>query len=191
MIGFLRGRLFSKKPDSLIVDVNGVGYQVLVPISLVSALPDEGREIMVHIYTHVREDAIILYGFQTEDEKRIFMMLIGVSGIGPKIALNILSTIRPDNFYSAIDSEDVDTLCRVPGLGKKTAHRLILELREKLPSLKEKKDANYDDTLSALVNLGYKKTIAIEALEKAYNSGTGDIETLLKEALKHLTKEGK
>lgn len=191
MIGFLRGRLFSKKPDSLIVDVNGVGYQVLVPISLVSSLPDEGREIMIFIYTHVREDAIILYGFQTEDEKKIFTTLIGVSGIGPKIALNILSTIRPDNFYSAIDAEDVDTLCRVPGLGKKTAHRLILELREKLPALREKKDRNYDDTLSALVNLGYKKITAIEALEKAYNSGIRDIENLLKEALKHLTKEGR
>ncbi|MBF0328542.1 MAG: Holliday junction branch migration protein RuvA [Nitrospirae bacterium] len=191
MIGFLRGRLFSKKPDSLIIDVNGVGYQVLVPISLVSSLPDEGREVTIYIYTHVREDAIILYGFQTEDEKRIFTTLIGVSGIGPKIALNILSTIRPDNFYSAIDAEDVDTLCRVPGLGKKTAHRLILELREKLPSLREKKDKNYDDTLSALVNLGYKKAIAIEALEKSYNSGIRDIESLLKEALKHLTKEGR
>jgi len=189
VIASLRGKLISKRPESLIVDVAGVGYSVQVPLTFLSSLPDENRDIFLHIHTHVREDAIQLYGFQTEDEKRIFTTLIGVSGIGPKIALNILSAIPPDNFYSAINAEDVDMLCRVPGLGKKTAHRLILEIKEKLPSIKEKKDTIYDDTLSALVNLGYKRNIAYDALEKAYNSGYRDIESLLKEALKYLTKE--
>ncbi len=189
MIASLRGKLISKRPENLIVDVAGVGYSVQVPLTFLSSLPDENRDIFLHIHTHVREDAIQLYGFQTEDEKRIFTTLIGVSGIGPKIALNILSAIPPDNFYSAINAEDVDMLCRVPGLGKKTAHRLILEIKEKLPSIKEKKDTIYDDTLSALVNLGYKRNIAYDALEKAYNSGYRDIESLLKEALKYLTKE--
>ncbi len=189
MIASLHGKLLSKKPDSLIIDVAGVGYSVQVPLTLLSSLPDENKNVFLFIYTHVREDAIQLYGFQTEDEKRIFTTLIGVSGIGPKVALNILSTISPDNFHNAINSEDVDVLCRVPGLGKKTAHRLILELKGKLPSIKEKKDTIYDDTLSALVNLGYKKNIAQEALEKAYNNGYRDIESLLKEALKYLTRE--
>ncbi len=189
MIASLRGKLISKKPDSLIIDVAGVGYNVQVPLTLLSSLPEENREVFLYIHTHVREDAIQLYGFQTDADKRIFTTLLGISGIGPKVALNILSTIPPDNFYNAINSEDVDILCKAPGLGKKTAHRLILELRGKLPSLKEKKDTVYDDTLSALVNLGYKKNIAQEALEKAYDSGHKDIESLLKEALKYLTKE--
>lgn len=189
MIASLNGKLLSKKPDNLIIDVAGVGYSVQVPLTLLSSLPDENKNVFLFIYTHVREDAIQLYGFQTEDEKRIFTTLIGVSGIGPKVALNILSTIPPDSFYNAINSEDVNMLCKVPGLGKKTVHRLILELKGKLPSIKEKKDTVYDDTLSALVNLGYKKNIAHDALEKAYNNGYRDIESLLKEALKYLTKE--
>lgn len=189
MIASLRGRLLFKKLDGLVVDVGGVGYHVNVPLTLLSSLPDEGREVFLFIYTHVREDAILLFGFGTEDEKRIFTTLLGVSGIGPKLALSILSSIRPDSFLAAVDTEDVDTLCRIPGLGKKTAHRLILELREKLPKMKDKRDALYDDTLSALLNLGYKRNIAVEALEKAYSGGQKDIEGLLKDALKQLTKE--
>ncbi len=191
MIASLRGRLISKRPDSLIVDVNGVGYSIQVPLTLLSALPGENSEVFLYIHTHVREDALQLYGFRAEDEKRIFTTLIGISGIGPKTALNLLSTIPPDKFYNAINSEDVDVLCKVPGLGKKTAHRLILELREKLPSIKERKDTIYDDALSALVNLGYKKNFAQETLEKVYSSGIRDVETLLRESLKYLTKEGK
>jgi Holliday junction DNA helicase RuvA len=169
--------------------VAGVGYSVQVPLTLLSSLPDEGKDVFLFIYTHVREDAIQLYGFQTDDDKRIFTTLLGISGIGPKLALNILSTISADKFHAAVDSEDVAFLCLVPGLGKKTAHRLILELKEKLPSMQEKKDAVYGDTLSALINLGYKKNIAQDALEKASKSGHRDIESLLKEALKYLTKE--
>ena len=192
MIASLRGRLISKRPDRLIVDVHRVGYSVHVPLTLLSNLPDEQAEVFLYIHTHVREDVLQLYGFQAEDEKKIFVTLIGISGIGPKTALNLLSTIPPEQFYSAINSEDVEVLCRVPGLGKKTAHRLILELKEKLPSFTEKKNTIYDDTLSALVNLGYKKNIAQDALEKAYascGSDRADIETLLRETLKYLTKE--
>lgn len=191
MIASLRGRLLSKRPENLIVDVGGVGYSVQVPFTLLSDLPEENKEVFLHIYTHVREDAILLYGFRSEDEKKIFTTLIGISGIGPKTALNLLSTIPPDKFFNAINSEDVDVLCKAPGLGKKTAHRIILELREKLPSIREKRDTVYEDTLSALVNLGYKKSVAQDVLEKVRKSGSDNIETLLRESLKYLTKENK
>ncbi|HMK44708.1 MAG TPA: Holliday junction branch migration protein RuvA [Dissulfurispiraceae bacterium] len=189
MIASLRGKLLSKKPDGLILEVSGVGYGVLVPLTILSSLPEEGREIFLYTYTHVREDVLQLYGFLSEDEKRIFLTLIGITGIGPRIALNILSAIRPEQFHSAVQTEDVDLLCRVPGLGKKTAHRIILELREKLPALQEKRDALYDDALSALINLGYKKNVAQAALEKSYAKGQGGIEDLLRESLKYLTVE--
>jgi len=189
MIASLRGKLQSKKPDHVTIDVAGVGYMVNVPLNTVSLLPDEGNDIFLHIYTHVREDILQLYGFTSEDEKKIFITLIGITGIGPKMALNILSGISHDNLLRAIETEDVAFLCRIPGLGKKTAHRLILELREKLPSSREPADRIFEDTLSALINLGYKKTVARESLEKAYRKGFHDIEGLLKEALKYLTGE--
>ncbi len=190
MIASLRGKLISKKPDSIIIDVLGVGYLVHVPLNIFSYINDINGEVFLHIHTHVREDALILYGFSSEEEKKIFSTLINISGIGPKIALNILSTISLSDFHNAIYNEDVAFLCRVPGLGKKTAQRLILELREKLPALTIKdKESIFDDALSALVNLGYKKNTAQEALEKAYNNGIRDIASLLKEALKYLTKE--
>lgn len=186
MIGSLRGRLISKKPDNIIIETGGVGYQVMVPINLLSMLPEEGSEVFLHIYTHVREDSLQLYGFPSEEEKKVFTTLLGVTGIGPKMALNILSGFAVKDFMRAIDSEDVALLCRVPGLGKKTAHRLILELREKLVP-KDVKDRVFDDTLSALINLGYKKSEAIDALERAYKSGHTRVEDLLKESLKYLT----
>jgi Holliday junction DNA helicase RuvA len=189
MIAFLRGQLLSKKPANITIDVSGVGYMVLVPLNTLSHLPDEGKDISLHIYTHVREDTLQLYGFSSEDEKRIFITLIGVTGIGPKMALNILSGISHDDLIRAIETEDVAYLCRIPGLGKKTAHRLILELREKLPTTSEPIDRTFEDTLSALVNLGYKKTVARQSLEKAYRKEFHDIEGLLKEALKYLTGE--
>ena len=189
MIASLRGKLHSKKPDNVTIDVSGVGYMVLVPLNTLSLLPEEGKDVSLHIYTHVREDTLQLYGFSSEDEKRIFITLIGITGIGPKMALNILSGISHDDLIRAIETEDVAYLCRIPGLGKKTAHRLILELREKLPSTREPVDRIFEDTLSALVNLGYKKTVARQSLEKAYRKGSHDIEGLLKEALKYLTGE--
>ncbi|MBM4136477.1 MAG: Holliday junction branch migration protein RuvA [Nitrospira sp.] len=187
MIGSLRGKLIYKKPDHVIVEVCGVGYQLNVPLNILSLLPEEGKDVFFYIYTHVREDTLQLYGFSSEEEKKIFMTLLGITGIGPKMALNILSGTSYNDLLHAIETEDVAMLCRIPGLGKKTAHRLILELREKLPSPKEPKDRIFEDTLSALINFGYKKSIAQECLEKAYGKGYNDIEGLLKEALKYLT----
>jgi len=187
MIGSLRGIVLARKPDNAIIDVNGVGYQVSLPLNVLADLPGEGKEVFLHIYTHVREDALQLFGFTSEDEKKIFMVLLGISGIGPKMALNILSGLSHEEFLNAIDTEDVAMLCRIPGLGKKTAQRLILELREKLPSATGIKDRIFEDTLSALINLGYKRNIAEEFLEKSYKQGFNDIEGLLKETLKQLT----
>jgi Holliday junction DNA helicase RuvA len=187
MIGSLRGIVLARRPDNVIIDVNGVGYQVNVPLNVLADLPQEGQEVFLHIYTHVREDTLQLFGFTAEDEKKIFMVLLGISGIGPKMALNILSGLSHEEFLHAIDSEDVAMLCRIPGLGKKTAQRLILELREKLPSSTGIKDRLFEDTLSALMNLGYKRNIAQEFLEKSYKQGFNDIEGLLKETLKQLT----
>lgn len=178
--------MISGRPDGIIVDVNGVGYMVHVPLHVIPELPGEGKEVSLHIHTHVREDSLQLFGFLSEDEKKVFLALLGISGIGPKMALNVLSGISHDDFLNAIEKEDVALLCRIPGLGKKTAHRLILELREKLPSPTGAKDRMFEDTLSALVNLGYKKTIAQDVLEKAYKQGFGDIENLLRETLKLL-----
>jgi Holliday junction DNA helicase RuvA len=187
MIGSLRGVVLARRPDNVIVDVNGVGYQVSLPLNVLADLPGEGKEVFLHIYTHVREDVLQLFGFTSEDEKKIFMVLLGISGIGPKMALNVLSGLTREEFLTAIDTEDVAMLCRIPGLGKKTAQRLILELREKLPSATGIKDRIFEDTLSALINLGYKRNVAEEFLEKAYKQGFNDIEGLLKETLKQLT----
>jgi Holliday junction DNA helicase RuvA len=187
MIGSLRGIVLSRRPDNVIIDINGVGYQVNVPLNILANLPEEGKEVYLYIYTHVREDALQLFGFTSENEKKIFTVLLGISGIGPKMALNILSGLSYEDFLTALDTEDVAMLCRIPGLGKKTAHRLILELREKLPAVTAIKDRIFEDTLSALVNLGYKKNIAQEFLEKAYKQGFNEIESLLKETLKQLT----
>jgi Holliday junction DNA helicase RuvA len=187
MIASLTGRITSRKPDNVIIDVNGIGYQINVSLHTLSSLPAEGSEVFLSIYTHVREDAIQLYGFTSEDEKKIFITLLGISGIGPKMGLTILSGISHDDFLSSIENEDVAMLCRVPGLGKKTAQRLILELREKLPAAKGVRDKLYEDTLSALVNLGYKKSIAQQSIEKVYKKDFNDIESLLRETLKQLT----
>jgi Holliday junction DNA helicase RuvA len=189
MIGTLNGKLISRKPGNTIIDVNGVGYIVSLSLNSLSQLPAEGSTVFVHIHTYVREDSIQLFGFINEEEKKIFTTLINISGIGPKVALNILSGIPTDKFIEAVETENVALLNRIPGVGKKTASRLILELKEKLPSSTEKKDAVYEDVLSALVNLGYKKTQASAAIDKIYADGEKDIETLLKETLKYLTNE--
>jgi len=187
MIGSLRGKLVLKSPDNVLIDVNGVGYVVSVPVNMLSDLPAEGNEVSLMIYTHVREESIQLFGFPSEHEKRVFATLLGISGVGPKMALNILSGMPYDDFLAAVQSEDVALLCRVPGLGRKTAQRLILELREKLPSSRGGRDRVFEDALSALVNLGYKKALAQEFLEKSWQKGFRDIESLLRETLKQLT----
>ncbi len=187
MIASLRGKLIYKQPYNIIIEAGGVGYNINVPLNTLSALPEEGQDIFIYIYTHVRQDTLQLYGFLSNDEKKIFVALLGISGIGPKMALNILSGIPYDKLINAIETEDVALLCKIPGLGKKTAHRLILELKEKLPSTVGHLDKLYEDTLSALINLGYKKSVAKESLEKAYKKGFDNIEDLLKESLKYLT----
>ncbi len=187
MIASLRGKLIYKQPYNIIIEVGGVGYSINVPLNTLSALPEEGKDIFIYVYTHVRQDTLQLYGFLSNDEKKIFVALLGISGIGPKMALNILSGIPYDKLLQAIEREDIALLCKIPGLGKKTAHRLILELKEKLPSTIDTFDKLFEDTLSALINLGYKKSLAKESLEKAYKKGFDNIEDLLKESLKYLT----
>ncbi|MBF0519401.1 MAG: Holliday junction branch migration protein RuvA [Nitrospirae bacterium] len=189
MIGSLRGKLVSKKPVGIVIEANGVGYEVSVPISVLSSLPNEGSEVFLYVYTHVREDVLQLYGFISEEEKSIFVKIINISGIGPKIALAILSTITVERFRKAIESEDTKALSMVPGVGKKMAARLVLELKDKLPSLTgAQPDDDYTDTISALVNLGYKRSDCINAIEHISKLGVKDIESVLRESLKYLSK---
>lgn len=197
MIGYLRGTLIIKKPQGLTVDVNGVGYEVVVPLSTFYGLPDAGKEVALFIHTHVREDALMLYGFRSSLEKQIFLLLTSVSGIGPRLSLNILSGIGPEELLKAVSSGDGARLQAVPGIGRKTADRIALELKDKagrilqaemtqegLPPAKLEKQA-LDDALSALVNLGYAPKAARSALEKtAARLGEADLETLIREALK-------
>ena len=188
MIASLRGTVLVKRPDILIIEVSGVGYQVGVPVVTLAELPDEGQDVFLHIYTHVREDSLQLFGFKREEEKRFFVSLLGVSGIGPKVALNILSGGPYRDLVMALESSDVAFLTKIPGLGKKTAQRMIMELKGKLPVEEETaKDMTYTDALSALMNLGYKKPIAIEALDMANKKGISTLEGFIKESLRLLT----
>ncbi|MBF0538916.1 MAG: Holliday junction branch migration protein RuvA [Nitrospirae bacterium] len=186
MIGSIRGRVIRKRPTEVLIEVNGVGYEVHVAINC--ELPGEGSETFLYIYTHVREDALQLYGFIREEERLLFSRLLGVSGIGPRIALATLSGLSVERFAAAIEGEDVTVLSRLPGIGKKTAQRLILELKGKLPSILAAKDAQYEDALSALLTLGYKKTDIIATLDALNKKGIKDIEALIKEALKYLSE---
>ena len=200
MIAHLKGILLSKSPNAIIIDNNGLGYEVFVPLSTFYTLPDEeGQEISLHIHTHVREDAFILFGFKTILEKKIFRLLISVSGIGPKLAVNILSGIGPDTLLEAIAHGDVAKLQSIPGVGKKTAERISLELKDKAQSARSDIDLppvkirSYeeneirDDALSALVNLGYSSKAAGNAVDKALaKSGGMTLERVITEALKVL-----
>jgi Holliday junction DNA helicase RuvA len=200
MIAHLKGILLSKSTSSIIVDNNGLGYEVFVPLSTFYTLPDEeGQEVSLYIHTHVREDAFLLFGFSTILEKKIFRLLISVSGIGPKLAINVLSGIGPDSLLEAIAQGDVVRLQSIPGVGKKTAERISLELKDKarltrsdadLPPVKISSQENKeirDDALSALVNLGYSSKAAGTAVDKAL-SKAGDItlEIIITEALRVL-----
>lgn len=199
MIAHVSGTLFSKNPQSVIVDINGVGYQIFIPLSTFYQLPAERESVSLHVYTHVREDTLQLFGFQTEMEKQIFLLLISISGIGPKLALNIVSGIGFEELLSAIVRADSERISSIPGLGKKTSERIILELKDKASKLaegieappEEKLDIRdrdmYEDALSALINLGYAGKAAKKALETALRQDYSmNIETLLKEALKNL-----
>lgn len=200
MIALLTGRIAGKTPDSIILDVNGVGYRVQIPFSTYFALPDDGGTITLNIHTHVKEDAIHLFGFLTPKEKRFFQLLITVSGVGPKLARDILSNIQPDELATALCRSDIVRLSNIPGIGKKTSERLVLELKDKVVKLGlmpepgkgvalSAADASVrDDVASALVNLGYKETIVSKVLAELENDGDAPMETVLKLALKRLMK---
>ena len=195
MIAHLRGRLISKHPNQLIVDVGGVGYDVTISVPTFSELPSAGAEVSLHVHTHVREDAIALFGFLREQEKQLFEKLISVSGIGPKLAITILSGMAAEDMVRAIRTNDVARLTKIPGIGKKTAERMVLELRDKLPkeSFGETPPAATmsvveEDVLSALVNLGYQRPVAERALAIARNGESGSFDVLFREALAALSK---
>jgi len=198
MIAHLKGKLTRKSPVEITIDVNGVGYLVFVPLSTFYALPELGSEVSLGIHTHMREEALKLFGFYTTDEKKIFEKLITVNKVGPKLALTILSGMPPADLLSTIDSNDIAKLSTIPGIGRKTAERLILEMRDKLDGLslefavKKKplpQNGLFDDALSALVNLGYKKSQAEQTLKKVYGEEgeESSIENLIKESLNLLS----
>jgi len=201
MIASLTGRLASKLPGGVVIDVQGVGYDVLIPLSTYYRLPDPEEPISLFIHTHVREDAIQLFGFLTVREKDAFLMLLTVSGIGPKLALNVISTLSVDDLTMAIRDDDHKILASVPGIGKKSAGRLTLELKDKVDKLssyadilttKSQEPSNrlMDDALSALVNLGYKAADVKEVVKLvlAERNGSTPLQDLIRAALKELAK---
>ena len=192
MIAFLRGRLLEKRPNQVIVDVNGVGYNVQIPVSTFYQLPNRGSEAQLFIYTHVREDTLALYGFLTEKEKTLFEKLISVSGIGPRLAVTLLSGLDADELTSAIRRGDVQKLVRVPGVGRKTGERLVLELREKMGPAEAEAPAPTDleeEVISALLNLGCGRAAAEAAVQKARQTGAAqEFEPLFRAALQIVMK---
>ncbi len=198
MIALLTGQIAYKSPDHIILDVNGVGYRVQIPFSTYYDLPEEGT-VRLHIHTSVREDAIQLYGFRTSLEKSFFQLLLSVSGVGPRLARDILSNIQPAQLAQALGQGDIRMLSAVPGIGKKTSERLVLELKEKVGKLdltsvaqpvarQIPEDELLDDVLSALLNLGYREPQVRKALA-GLNPGPRDsLEEVLKQALKVLMK---
>lgn len=198
MIAWLRGRLLDKQPTRLIVDVHGVGYDVAIPVSTYYAVGEAGSDVELRIHTHVREDAIALFGFLTAYELTVFEHLIGTSGIGPKLGLSVLSGIDAADFTAAVQRGDVARLTRIPGVGKKTAERICLELKDKLPAAPgaaatapapAAPDVLRDDLVSALGNLGYHRSAVDRTLDKLL---AGDepprFDTALRAALKELSR---
>src|SRR5580704_3785354 len=201
MIAHLRGKLLSKHPNQIVVETCGVGYEVNISVPTFSELPANGSEVTLHIHTHVREDLIALYGFLRPAEKQLFEKLMTVSGIGAKLAITILSGMAADEMARAIRGNDVARLTRIPGIGKKTAERMVLELRDKLPAAAGTSapstpaiSPTEEDVLSALVNLGYQRAAVEKALASAVKNRVGKGETmasfdaLFREALASLSK---
>ena len=191
MIAHLRGKLAQKDPARVIVDVNGVGYEVFVPLTTFTALPETGSEVSIDVHTHVREDLIALYGFSTRRERTIFEKLMTISGIGPKLAVTILSGGSVEDLVGAIKRSDLARLTAIPGVGKKTAERIILELKDKFQDFAEAqaKPAVEVDVLSALENLGYNRALAESALRRAADGDRDPaFDVLFKRALQILTK---
>jgi Holliday junction DNA helicase RuvA len=199
MIALLRGTLVDKAPNRLVVDVAGVGYDVQVPLSTFYVLGEPGSPVSLRIHTHVREDAIALFGFATALELDLFERLIGISGIGPKLALSVLSGIDPAELIRAIRLQDVARLTAIPGIGKKTAERIGLEMKDRLPAALQSagpaaqppspRDQMRDDLVSALLNLGYQRAAAEKALDATMQQGTDvGFEAALKDTLRRLMK---
>ena len=195
MIGLLRGTLLEKHPNQAVIDVNGVGYEVTIPVSTYSHLPDTGSEVRLRIHTHVREDALALYGFLSPDEKNLFEKLISVSGIGPRLAVTVLSGLPTPDLLAFIRRGEVERLIRIPGVGKKTAERMVLELKDKLPAPAGEEEAAAgpalsaveQDVLSALLNLGCARPAAEAAVRKAKATGTpAEFEPLFRKAMESI-----
>jgi holliday junction DNA helicase RuvA len=193
VIGWLRGRLAAKQPPALVVDVNGVGYECEAPMSTFYALPATGTEVMLRTHLVVREDAHILYAFGTEDERRLFRSLLKVSGVGPKIALGILSGISIEDFMLAVEAQDPDPLVRVPGVGRKTAERVLIDMRDRVKDLATaaaapaaapgRPGAVQAEAFSALVALGYRP-VEVTRLLKTAGDDAGSVEELIRRALR-------
>ena len=202
MIAHLRGTIHEKSPNRIVIDVSGVGYDVFVPLSTFYGLGDAGAGVALRVHTHVRDDAIVLYGFATLVEQELFERLISVSGIGPKVALAVLSGIEPQDLIRAIERGDVSRLTAIPGVGKKTAERIVLELKDRLPRAQPLAPAAADapplpsalrdDVVSALVNLGYHRPLAEKAADAAVktlgSSPDAGFERALRQALRELAK---
>jgi Holliday junction DNA helicase RuvA len=196
MISHLRGTLLEKHPNQIVIDVHGVGYEVSIPVSAYSSLSELGGPVQMHIYQHVREDILALYGFPTKDDKVLFEKLIGVSGIGPKLAITALSGLTTEDLVAAIRSGAVEQLVRIPGVGKKTAERMVLELRDKLGTLtipqaggsgapKSAFSSIEEDVISALMNFGATRASAEAAAKKAHSENeSNDFDALFRRALK-------
>jgi Holliday junction DNA helicase RuvA len=201
MIARIKGILIYKSVSHVIVDAYGIGYRIFVPLTTFYELPETGQSVSLNIYTHVKEDALHLFGFHTLEDQGIFQMLISVSGIGPRLALNILSGIPAREFIRAVTQGNLSRLVAIPGVGKKTAERMVLELKDKFLKMdpggivaesstgRERDEAMKEDALSALVNLGYKSATANKVIDKVVAESSGDLslDILLKEALKSLS----
>ena len=199
MIAFLRGRVIEKQPNRLVVDVQGVGYDVIVPLSTYYEAGDEGADVALRIYTHVREDALQLFGFLTALENQLFERLIGISGIGPKLAIAVLSGIDAGDLLTAVQRGDVARLTGIPGVGKKTAERIVLELKDRLAAIVQPAapdvpaasaaDRLRDDVISALLNLGYHRPQAEKALDRVLaEAPDSTFEQSLRSALRALVR---
>jgi Holliday junction DNA helicase RuvA len=201
MIAFLTGRLAFKAPTHLTLDVQGVGYEVHIPLSTYYALPNLDEVTALNIHTHLREDAIQLFGFLSHSEKELFLLLTTVSGIGPKLALSALSSLPVTELLRAVQAEDIDKLSTVPGIGKKSASRIALELKDKVGKIQPATvqvsasegpglDGPFEDALSALVNLGYRPQDAREALRQVTKGASGPVvlKNLIREGLKELAR---
>lgn len=193
MIGFLRGRILQRQPPHLLIDVQGVGYEVEAPMSTFYGLPEVGAEVMLHTHLVVREDAHVLFGFGTETERRLFRALIRVNGVGPRLALTILSGVSVDNFVRCVRNNDSAALTRLPGIGKKTAERLVVEMRDRLDQAGSEAGAvpmnARDEAMSALVSLGYKPPEASRMLQAIKDTDISSAE-LIRRALQNAARAG-